>query len=154
MFKKMRRHRPPNHEKLALKWTYDCRKNRGKKFAYQFCVYLLTFGIPFPVVAVREKIWFFACWTGFATSIFSLNRCYFLSSLSHICGWWLCRQKRNMGVLEWLVNCFWCNLYYNSNHVLKEKLFWVLAYFQTGGVSVNSNGPRILQWLENEAYVF
>ena len=31
MFKKMRRHRPPNHEKLALKWTYDCRKNRGKK---------------------------------------------------------------------------------------------------------------------------
>ena len=30
-------------------------KIAGKKFAYQFFVYLLTFGIPFPVVAVREK---------------------------------------------------------------------------------------------------
>ena len=27
----------------------------GKKFAYQFCVYILTFGIPFLVEAVREK---------------------------------------------------------------------------------------------------
>ena len=27
----MRQHRPPNHEKLALKWTDDYRKNRGKK---------------------------------------------------------------------------------------------------------------------------
>ena len=48
-------------------------KIEGKKFAYQLCLYLLTFRILLPVVAEREKNQFSVYWTGFATSIFSLN---------------------------------------------------------------------------------